>query len=104
MIDIFYSAKMSDQTKKKRLDCTKCLDKPFRACKVDDSHDAVKLGRCGSDPSQGSAPPASEPGDPGPGSDNPKFKFRHPSTRNELASYYLHFMGPKPFYKTYSYV
>ena len=45
-----------------------------------------------------------ELGDPGPGSDNPKFKFRHPSTRNELASYYLHFMGPKPFYKTYSYV
>ena len=33
-----------------------------------------------------------------------KFKFRHPTTRNELASYYLHFMGPKPFYKTYSYV
>ena len=33
-----------------------------------------------------------------------KFKFRHPRTRNELASYYLHFMGPKPFYKTYSYV
>ena len=33
-----------------------------------------------------------------------KFKFRHPKTRNELASYYLHFMGPKPFYKTYSYV
>ena len=32
------------------------------------------------------------------------FKFRHPSNRNELASYYLHFMGPKPFYKTYSYV
>lgn len=31
-------------------------------------------------------------------------KFRHPSTRNELASYYLHFMGPKPFYKSYSYV
>ena len=30
--------------------------------------------------------------------------FRHPSTRNELASYYLHFMGPKPFYKSYSYV
>ena len=33
-----------------------------------------------------------------------KFKFRHPRTRNELASYYLHFMGPKPFYKSYSYV
>ena len=30
--------------------------------------------------------------------------FRHPATRNELTSYYLHFVGPKPFYKTYSYV
>ena len=30
--------------------------------------------------------------------------FRHPTTRTELASYYLHFIGPKPFYKTYSYV
>ena len=30
--------------------------------------------------------------------------FRHPTTRPELTSYYLHFVGPKPFYKTYSYV
>ena len=30
--------------------------------------------------------------------------FRHPATRNELTSYYLHFVGPKPFYKTYSYL
>ena len=88
---------MSDQTKKKRLDYTKCLDKPLIAYKVEESHDAVKLGP---DPSA----LAPEPGDPATGSENSKFKFRHPSTRNELASYYLHFMGPKPFYKTYSYV
>ena len=37
---------------------------------------------------------------PGPAEQDSKFKFRHPRTRNELASYYLHFMGPKPFYKT----
>ena len=88
---------MSDQTKKKRLDCTKCLDKPFIACKVEESHDAVKLGL-------GPSALAPELSDPGTGAENSKFKFRHPSTRNELASYYLHFMGPKPFYKTYSYV
>ena len=89
---------MSDPTKKKRLDCTKCLDKPFRACKVDESHDAVKSGPVLAAPELGPCDPAgSEP-------ENSKFKFRHPSTRNELASYYLHFMGPKPFYKTYSYV
>ena len=41
---------------------------------------------------------------PGPAEQDSKFKFRHPRTRNELASYYLHFMGPKPFYKSYSYV
>ena len=41
---------------------------------------------------------------PGPAEQDSKFKFRHPRTRNELASYYLHFMGPKPFYKRYSYV
>jgi len=31
-------------------------------------------------------------------------KFRQPQTRNEFSSFFLHFLAPRPFYKSYSYV
>ena len=84
---------------KKRLDCRNCLDKPLVARKVDLASIERKLLT-----NERPAFSLLTNNEPGSKSENSKFKFRHPRTRTELASYYLHFMGPKPFYKTYSYV
>ena len=89
---------MSDMLEKKRLDCRNCLDKPLVARKVDLANERHLLTN------ERPAFSLLTNNEPGSKSENSKLKFRHPRTRNELASYYLHFMGPKPFYKTYSYV
>ena len=89
---------MSDMLEKKRLDCRNCLDKPLVARKVDLTNERQLLTN------ERPAFSLLTNNEPGSKSENSKFRFRHPRTRTELASYYLHFMGPKPFYKTYSYV
>ena len=35
---------------------------------------------------------------------NSDTKFRQPETRTEFTSFFLHFVAPRPFYKSYSYV
>ena len=96
---------MSDMLEKKRLDCRNCVDKPLVAHKVDLANERQLLTNerqlLTNERPAFSLLTNNEPGSK---AENSKFRFRHPRTRTELASYYLHFMGPKPFYKTYSYV
>ena len=97
---------MSDMLEKKRLDCRNCVDKPLVARKVDLASNERQLLTNERQLLTNERPAFSllTNNEPGSKSENSKLKFRHPRTRTELASYYLHFMGPKPFYKTYSYV
>ena len=103
---------MSDMLEKKRLDCRNCVDKPLVAHKVDLANERQLLTNerqilTNERQLLTNERPAFSlltNNEPGSKSENSKLKFRHPRTRTELASYYLHFMGPKPFYKTYSYV
>ena len=48
--------------------------------------------------------PAADMARPADGSPRVIANFRPPKSRDEFCSYYLHFVSPRPFYKTFSFV